>query len=96
MTLPEQDRDRARALLKEADEIVAGDRNESYGHPLDNHSRTAAMWSAYLGVPITAEQVCHLNILQKLSRHAHAPKRDNLVDVIGWTLNAEIVNPHAK
>lgn len=71
-------------------DIVHGDRNKYYGHPKDNHGRTAQMWSAYLGIPISPRQVCMLNALQKIARDAHREKEDNLVDLAGWALNAEI------
>lgn len=77
-------------VLDEADRIVGTDRNQDYGHPMKNHGRTAAMWSAYLGIPITARQVCLMNALQKISRDAHKAKRDNLVDLAGWARNAEL------
>lgn len=80
-------------ILAEAERIVAGPRRDTYGSPLENHTRTAAMWSAYLGVTITPRQVCELNILQKVSRDAHSPKRDNLVDIAGWARNAELCEP---
>ncbi len=84
-------------FLDEAAEIVNGDRNKFYGHPLDNHGCTADMWSAYLSrrfgvsVLVTPEDVCVLNILQKTSREANMPKRDNLVDIIGYSLNVEMI-----
>lgn len=78
-------------VLAEAARVVDGPRRDDYGTPSENHGRTAAMWSAYLGVPITARQVCMLNILQKISRDAHAAKRDNLVDIAGYVRNAELV-----
>lgn len=77
-------------ILDEAKSIVYGDRQKSYGTPLDNHTRTAEMWSAFLGVPITARDVCMLNVLQKVSRDRHAPKRDNCVDGAGYFENAEM------
>lgn len=80
-----------RSILKEAAEIVYGPRRKDYGTPSENHGRTAALWTAYLGVPITARQVCALNILQKLSRDANMPKRDNMVDVAGYAENADLV-----
>lgn len=79
-------------ILAEADRITSTDRNVDYGHPLDNHTRTAALWSAYLGVTITAREVCWMNVLQKGSRDRHLSKRDNLVDGAGFLRNAEMVD----
>jgi hypothetical protein len=79
-------------ILLEADKIIHGDRQKSYGTPLKNHTRTAALWSAYLGVTITAEQVCYMNILQKVSRSATGvQQRDTLVDIAGFAGNIEMV-----
>lgn len=76
-------------LLDSATDIVTGSRHEAYGAPSDNHARTAALWSAFLGVPITARQVCYLNILQKCSREAHWSQWDNSLDIAGYAANAE-------
>jgi hypothetical protein len=78
-------------VLQEAGHLVDGDRQEAYGSPRANHGRTSELWSAYLGVPISHRQVCHLNALQKISRDAHRPKRDNLVDICGYMRNAELL-----
>lgn len=76
-------------ILDDASKAVVA-RGESYGTPADNHGRTAAMWSAYLGVKVTAFDVCMLNIMQKVSRARCDPgHRDNLVDVAGYAENAE-------
>lgn len=75
-------------LLADANKAV---NNRAYGSPKENHERTAALFSTYLGVPITARQVCMLNVLQKVSRDAHVPKRDNLVDIAGYADNADRV-----
>lgn len=80
-----------RSILSEAEALVSGDRRDAYGDPLANHQRTADLWAAYLGVPISPRQVCMLNALQKISRDAHAPKRDNLVDLAGYAENAQLV-----
>lgn len=86
------------AILAEASKVVNGDRQHAYGHPADNHGCTAEMWSAYLSrkyrAPITldAEDVCWLNVLQKISRHANRPKDDNLVDAVGYILNIEMIH----
>lgn len=83
------------SVLEEASNVVNGPRRETYGHPRDNHSRTAAMWSAYLGIPISMRQVCMLNALQKISRDVNKAHRDNLVDLAGWAANAEMVEEGA-
>lgn len=89
------------SVLSEAQAVVEGPRRETYGHPRDNHSRTAAMWGAYLGKKlkpgetITMRDVCQLNSLQKISRDANKPHRDNLVDQAGWAANAEMVEEPA-
>ena len=76
----------------EAQRIVHGARNQDYGSPLDNHSRTAALWSAFMGVDFTAEQICALNILQKMSRWATGRlTRDTLVDLCGYSANVELI-----
>lgn len=87
-------------ILQEATRIVDGPRRADYGHPRDNHLCTARMWSAYLerrfrlepgALALNQRDVCQLNVLQKVSRDANAPKRDNLVDQCGWSRNAEMV-----
>lgn len=78
-----------KTLLEDAINIVAGSRHEAYGNPADNHARTAAMWSAFLGIEITGRQVCFMNILQKCSREAHWSQRDNALDAAGYAANAE-------
>lgn len=84
-------------VLEEANEIIHGARNESYGHPLENHGLTAKYWSVYLdaknGFAITAEDVCFLNILQKISRSQSGVDvtRDTLVDIAGYAGNVEMI-----
>ena len=83
-------------ILEEAAELVNGARQASYGHPAINHGTTAELWAIYLGrknpgVEITAEDVCFMNMLQKISRHMNSPKRDNLVDLAGYAENAGMI-----
>jgi hypothetical protein len=82
-----------KSILEEAAELVRGPRAAAYGTPAENHGRTAALWSAYLGTAISARDVCMLNVLQKLSRDRHSPGRDNLVDVAGYAENADRCEP---
>lgn len=88
---PKVGKPRQVSVLSEAYQIVHGKRGEDYGAPLDNHSRTAAFWSTYLGMTITPEQVCFLNMLQKISRSMNALTRDSLVDLAGYAANVEMV-----
>lgn len=76
-------------VLEEASKLVHGDRGEDYGHPIDDFTRTAAMWSAILGTEVSAEQVGLCMCAVKISRQCNAPKVDNLVDLAGY---AETVN----
>lgn len=88
----------AQSILLEAEGIVHGARQADYGHPRDNHARTAALWNAYItgkynaSSGLNAEDVCFLMVLQKISRQMNAPKRDNLVDIAGYTANIEMLH----
>ena len=44
-------------ILKEAEKLVAGDRQEDYGDKLTNHKNIAKLWSAYLDKEITSHDV---------------------------------------
>lgn len=79
------------SILLEAEELINGDRQEDYGHPYDDFSKTAAMWSALAGVEIGPEMVPLFMIALKLSRQVHRPKMDNLVDIAGYAGTAEKV-----
>lgn len=78
-------------MLMEAQRLVHGARGADYGPPLDDFSRTAAMWSAILGVPVTAEQVGLCMIAVKLSRLCNSMKRDSLVDIAGYAEAVQMV-----
>ncbi len=89
-------------LAHEAAAVVR-DRMASYGPPGENHGCTAALWGAYLErrrqacdrrgetFELDAQDVCWLNVLQKVSREANARGGDNRLDVMGFAINAEIV-----
>jgi hypothetical protein len=90
-------------ILLEADGLIHGDRNSAYGHPLDNHSTTAAMLTAFLrrkyggAITLDADDVCMFNILQKAARLANTPgHRDSLVDIAGYAGNIEMVQAERK
>lgn len=93
------------SILEKASEAVSGDRMRYYGHPKDNHRRTAILWNAYFDARVVgtacdgvfashevgAVDVCYLNILQKISRDMATPHEDTLVDIAGYARNIELV-----
>lgn len=94
-------------IFEEAEGIVGGDRQADYGDPSLNHQRTALLWNAYLearfmvgprgelprfGIILDEEDVCWLNALQKIARQCNKKKRDNLVDVVGYVRNIEMMS----
>lgn len=85
-------------ILEEANKLVHGDRNADYGHPLDDFSKTAAMWSAILGTHVTPEQVGLCMCAVKISRQCNKPKLDNLVDLAGYaeTVNMVLEEKHRR
>jgi len=78
------DPEEALSPLLDAQRLVYGPREHAYGHPADDFGRTAQIWSAILGYPITAAQVGLCMVGVKLSRQVNRPKRDNLVDAAGY------------
>lgn len=78
-----------RSVLDEAIATIE-DRMKHYGSPKPSFERTAALWSAYLGVPISPRQVCLCLALLKISRDSFSPKHDNLVDIPGYARCAQL------
>jgi hypothetical protein len=71
--------------------LVEGDRHDDYGHPLDDFSRTALIWTAILGHHVTPEQVALCMVGVKIAREVHAPKDDNVVDACGYLITLQMV-----
>ena len=65
--------------LTEARAVIQ-DRGMDYGHPTDNMSRTARLWSAYLEMPISDYQVAMCLALVKVARSMETAKVDNYID----------------
>lgn len=71
-------------ILEEAQRLVHGNRGDDYGHPFDDFSKTALIWQAIFGIPVTPEQVALAMVGVKISREVNKPKRDNCVDGAGY------------
>lgn len=72
------------SILLEAEGLVGGDRQESYGDPQVSFERAAKIASQMCGYTVTAKDVVCVMVALKLSRESHKHKRDNLVDACGY------------
>ncbi len=81
----------SQTILQEAQGIVYGDRQASYGKASTNFGRIARLWEEILDTKITPEQVGMCMIAVKLARQCHKPSRDNLVDIAGYAATIEKV-----
>ena len=78
------------SILQEADGLINGPRNASYGPPNQDFKRTADMWTGLLqfkmkdGECIRPQDVALMMILLKASRAQHSNKRDSYVDIAGY------------
>jgi hypothetical protein len=72
-------------ILEEAQEIIHGERNRTYGHPREQFALAAKLWSDYLGVEVTPDDHAAMMVLLKLSRvKTGGYHRDAAVDIAGY------------
>lgn len=80
------------SILEEAQEIIYGDREKTYGHPSKNLTLIAQFWSAHLDKEISATDVCIMMCLLKLARLKNQPDhRDSVTDTAGYAALIERV-----
>jgi len=72
-------------ILKEALDITQGDRLEDYGDSTVELNRIATLWSVIFETDITPNQVALAMIALKITRQMHKNKRDNWVDIAGYS-----------
>lgn len=82
------------SVLQEANKIIYGDREKTYGHPSKNLQTIADMWTAYVNsasggalgeLEFSAEDVAVMMILLKAARLANnMDHRDSVVDICGY------------
>jgi len=79
---------KAADIINHAASLVSGDRAKQHGDMLRVHERTAAVWSAYLGIegaPIKPYQVAFMMAQLKMIRADEGSfNLDDFVDVAGY------------
>lgn len=72
------------SVALEAHEIVNGQRRIDYGPCVDSFEKIATMWSAYLEVDVTPQDVAMCMALLKICRYSEGGTWDSLVDLAGY------------
>ena len=80
-----------RTLLDEAANIVDGKATQQYGHPAIFMDKVAAGWSILFEANVAPENVALAMVWFKICREMNKPKRDNIVDAIGYLLTYQAV-----
>lgn len=81
----------SKTILQEAHDLIYGDREQEYGHPIESLGNIAMMWSAYLTAKFDAEfiigeaDVCQFMVLLKMCRGFNGASRDSIIDQAGYT-----------
>lgn len=74
-----------KSILREAENIIYGDREKTYGNPGANCERIAKIWELIFKVPITPKQVCLAMIGLKVARLMNdIDHKDSYVDICGY------------
>ena len=78
-------------ILEEANEIVAGSRQQYYGHACESFARISTMAILMTGKELTPQDCCKVLIAVKMTREAFKHKRDNLVDLCGYAYLLQVL-----
>ena len=87
-------------ILRQAKELITGDRNDTHGDAYRNHAEIAEFWNIFLDkklqpmADITAEDVALMMVLMKISRNTQGKKSniDNFIDMCGYAAIAGEIN----
>ena len=91
-------------ILKQAQDLISGDRNDTHGDAFENHAEIAEFWNIYLDkklqpmASITAEDVALMMVLLKISRNTQGDKSniDNFIDMCGYAAIAGEISSNGK
>lgn len=76
------------SILTDAEAIIYGDREQTYGNPGANLERIANLWNAFIANKpepgLTPDDVAMMMVLLKIAREQHQHKPDNLIDGCGY------------
>lgn len=90
------------SFSQQAEKLVLGERNSTYGSPLEDYSKTAKIWSGLLthklkpGEEITPKEAVLMMVGLKLSREVFKHTPDNLIDAHGYLNLAEWIETGKK
>ncbi len=103
-----------RTILEEANSLIYGARQDAYGHPFHDFSRTGRMWGAIFEEGIRQHIAQEIEtgetkpyvvppdlvglamVAVKISRQVNRPKRDNLVDMAGYSGCVDLVQGYKE
>jgi hypothetical protein len=72
-------------ILQLADELIHGERVQTYGSPSQSFSAIATIASILCDKDITPDDVCKILVVQKLVRDTTSPENlDHLTDACGY------------
>lgn len=73
------------SCLEEAARLTGGDRNKTYGEPVENMAHIARIFNAITGHSLTARDVAVLHVATKVARLRTSPAhRDSHVDAMAY------------
>ncbi len=73
-------------ILNRASVLVQGQREKDYGDKKENHNNIAKLWSAYLGISVTAHDVALMMVLLKMARTKLGQvSRDTYIDMSAYS-----------
>jgi hypothetical protein len=81
----------AEEVIKQAGDLVSGDREQTHGDKFKNFQNICDLWNAYLSIrrepasPLSPLDYAHMMILQKMARtQSGSVNGDDYVDMAGY------------